>query len=44
MYWRQIWGFVTAAGIVILIWDLLTIGKRETRSITKLPTEAEATA
>jgi len=44
MYWRQVWGFVTAAGIVILIWDLLTIGKRETRSITKLPTEAEATA
>ena len=44
MYWRQIWGFVTAAGIVILIWDLLTIGKTETRSITVLPKDAEAAA
>jgi nitric oxide reductase subunit B len=31
MVWRQIWGYVTAAGLVLLIWDLLTIGKAETR-------------
>jgi nitric oxide reductase subunit B len=44
MYWRQIWGFVTAAGLVLLIWDLLTIGNAETRPITELPTDAEAHA
>ncbi len=43
MYWRQIWGFVTAAGLVLLIWDLLTIGRNETRPI-QLPIEAESTA
>lgn len=31
MVWRQIFGYVTTAGIVILIWDLLTIGKKETK-------------
>ncbi len=31
MWWRQIFGYVTAAGIVLLVWDLLTIGKHETR-------------
>lgn len=29
MQWRQIMGYVTALGLVLLIWDLLTIGKRE---------------
>jgi nitric oxide reductase subunit B len=43
MFWRQVWGWVTAAGLVILIWDLLTIGRTETRSKTVLPdTEASA--
>ncbi len=41
MNWRLIWGFVTAAGIVLLIWDLLTIGKGETRPM-ELATEVEA--
>lgn len=31
MYWRQIWGIVTAVGFVVMIWDMLTIGKGETR-------------
>jgi nitric oxide reductase subunit B len=45
MYWRQIWGFVTAAGLVLLIWDLLTIGRNETRPIQlPLPHESESTA
>jgi nitric oxide reductase subunit B len=39
MFWRQIWGYVTAAGLVLLIWDLLTIGKGETRSQVVIPQE-----
>jgi nitric oxide reductase subunit B len=31
MVWRLLFGFVTAAGLGLLIWDLLTIGKGETR-------------
>ncbi|MBT8059860.1 MAG: cbb3-type cytochrome c oxidase subunit I [Gammaproteobacteria bacterium] len=31
MYWRQVWGWVTAIGVGLLAWDLLVIGKRETR-------------
>jgi len=32
MYWRQIWGWVTAAGVALLAWDLVVIGKQETRA------------
>ena len=32
MNWRMIFGLVTTAGIVLLVWDLLTIGKGETRT------------
>lgn len=32
MNWRMIFGLVTTAGIVLLVWDLLTIGKGETRA------------
>jgi nitric oxide reductase subunit B len=31
MEWRMIFGWVTAAGTALLMWDLLTIGKRENR-------------
>jgi len=31
MFWRQIGGWVFTAGFVLLAWDLMTIGKRETR-------------
>jgi len=31
MYWRQIFGYVTAAGIILLVWDLLTIGRQESK-------------
>jgi nitric oxide reductase subunit B len=41
MFWRQIWGYVTAAGLVLLIWDLLTIGKQEKRPML-LPETSEA--
>jgi nitric oxide reductase subunit B len=40
MVWRQIWGYVFATGLVLLIWDLLTIGKGETRPMLK-PVEVE---
>jgi nitric oxide reductase subunit B len=31
MQWRQIGGYIFAAGFVLLVWDLMTIGRRETR-------------
>lgn len=33
MYWRLIFGCMFSAGYVLLVWDMLTIGKRETRAI-----------
>ncbi len=36
MYWRMIFGWVTAAGLVLLMWDLLTIGRTEARPIQVL--------
>jgi nitric oxide reductase subunit B len=39
MVWRQLFGYVTAAGLVLLVWDLLTIGRRETR-LAVLPSES----
>jgi len=43
MVWRQIWGLVTTAGLVLLIWDLCTIGKGETRPMV-MPESLEADA
>jgi len=37
MEWRMIFGLVTAAGIVLLVWDLLTIGK--TKPVEKASTQ-----
>ena len=31
MWWRQLFGWVTAAGFVLLVWDLVTIGAGESR-------------
>lgn len=31
MYWRMVFGWVTAAGLALLIWDMLTIGAGESR-------------
>lgn len=33
MEWRQLFGWVTAAGLGLLVWDLLTVGKNETRTM-----------
>jgi len=31
MWWRQIFGWMFASGFVLLVWDLLTIGRSERR-------------
>ena len=31
MNWRMLFGWITTAGVVLLLWDLATIGKHETR-------------
>jgi nitric oxide reductase subunit B len=40
MVWRQVFGFMTAAGVVLLVWDLATIGKGETRTAPRPAAEA----
>jgi nitric oxide reductase subunit B len=40
MYWRQVWGLVMAAGIVLLVWDLLVVGRKETRK-AEFPVESK---
>ena len=40
MNWRQISGWGFALGYLILVWDLLTIGKGETRAATEVHTES----
>jgi len=44
MNWRMVFGLVTTAGIVLLVWDLLTIGKGESRAMQKVGQEAEQSA
>jgi len=39
MFWRQIGGWVFTAGFVLLVWDMLTIGKREKRPAYVVPAE-----
>jgi len=36
MYWRVVFGFMTTIGILLLFWDMLTIGTTEKRSIKVL--------
>jgi len=36
MYWRMVFGWVTAAGLAILLWDMLTIGRGEKRPVAQL--------
>ena len=38
MKWRQISGYLFAIGYLMLVWDLLNIGKRETRPVAELHT------
>jgi hypothetical protein len=37
-----VFGWITAAGIVVLVWDLLTIGSKETRPMVVPGGRAEA--
>jgi nitric oxide reductase subunit B len=39
MKWRQIGGWIFAAGFVLLVWDLLTIGRKETRPAQSITSE-----
>ena len=32
MIWREVFGSMTAIGLLVLIWDLATIGRGETRT------------
>ena len=40
MVWREIFGCVTAAGLLLLLWDLATIGAREERPAKVISIEA----
>jgi nitric oxide reductase subunit B len=40
MKWRQISGWAFVLGYVLLVWDLLTIGRRETRLMQNVAPEA----
>jgi nitric oxide reductase subunit B len=44
MFWRQVFGWVTAAGIILLFWDLVTIGSKETRRMVRPVEPVGATA
>jgi nitric oxide reductase subunit B len=39
MWWRLIMGFVVLAGYIVLIWDLLVVGRHEERTATEVPRE-----
>jgi nitric oxide reductase subunit B len=41
MFWRMIFGYMTAAGLALLVWDLLTLGAGETRLARVLVREEE---
>jgi hypothetical protein len=43
MYWRVICGWVVVAGIVLLFWDMLTIGRKEVRAIKEVRSSIEPT-
>lgn len=40
MWWRQLFGCMTLAGTVLLVWDLVSIGRRESR-LSELPEEPD---
>ena len=37
MVWRMVFGWVMAAGLVLLLWDMLVIGSKETRTAKEVP-------
>jgi len=43
MQWRIVFGIMTVIGVLLLIWDLLTIGSKETRTAQEIPVADENT-
>ncbi|WP_455208648.1 cbb3-type cytochrome c oxidase subunit I [Kaarinaea lacus] len=41
MQWRMLFGVITVVGVLLLVWDLLTIGRKETRTAAVVPSEDE---
>jgi nitric oxide reductase subunit B len=41
MQWRMVFGWITFAGTIVLMWDLLTVGKNERRPIKALNASLE---
>jgi len=39
MFWREVFGVMFAAGHVLLVWDLLTVGRREVRPALSVSAE-----
>jgi len=37
MWWREVFGVMFLVGFVLLVWDLLTIGKGESRKMIEAP-------
>ena len=42
MQWRMAFGVMMTAGLALLLWDFLTIGKGETRPAKALPEHEDA--
>ncbi|MCH8146575.1 MAG: nitric-oxide reductase, partial [Planctomycetes bacterium] len=40
MIWRQAFGYLFTGGVVLMLWDMLTIGRAEDRSIQVLGHDA----
>ena len=41
MQWRLLFGVITLLGVLLLVWDLLTIGSKETQTAAVVSTEEE---
>ena len=42
MIWREVFGVMSTLGVILLMWDLMTIGKRETRAMILLDDGADS--
>jgi nitric oxide reductase subunit B len=40
MWWREVFGVMFAVGFVLLVWDLMTIGRGEKRPLVPATSEA----
>lgn len=38
MYWRMVLGVMMTAGVLLMFWDFLTIGRKEARAAKAVPT------